>query len=726
MSRIRSLAENTLAALLICAAALAAYWNCFRNGFHLDDWHGLNDNPLIRDLHNIPKFFADPNTLSVSRLHADYRPLLQVTFALNYAISGYDQWSWHALNLVLHAWVAFNLFLLGRLLFGTARVLPISWLPERRGDAVALFAALLFTVHPVTAGCVNYIWARSSLLTAAFAMPAVVLYIRLLRDWRNPAWFLLPAILLAGAILSKIEGASVFAVVLCADLLLAPDSADLPLWRRAFRFRAWLRLAPCALVIGAYLGTRHLLIPWSHYNEWGQTGVTRLQYFLTQVTAWWYYVGKILLPVNQIADYGGYHVVLTPSDPLFIAAAAGWALVAFALLCCLRRAPQVAFLGASFFLYLAPHSSIMPLAEMVNEHRPYLADTGVFLILVLLLVRLCGAVAPRPVPLAAAITTLLLVPLTVLTVQRNRVFANELSYWRDIADKDPIATRAQTNYGLQLMTSDPDEAQRRFERAIELAPQYMYAHVNLAIVLQNKGRLDEARRHYDTAISCAPGTAVPYYYRGLFRKRQNEYQLAAEDFQKAADYSAIPARELAELADVQLKLKRDEQAVQSVRRGIALDRTPFLGLYQPLLVAGVDHTTRHQYDTAEQCLTLAGELWPQSPYPEVNLAFLADAKGQKADARAHYDRAIAISPNDPEVYAWRAKFLDASGDLAGAIADYRRAVQLRPRPVGDLVSLADTLIRAHQLDEAEKAVEQGEELDPRPFVALRARLPAPR
>src|SRR3989442_2234718 len=91
--------------VLLALVILAVYANGLGIGFRLDHGHALSDNPAIRTLANLPRFFVDPTTSSTLPENRDLRPALLATFALNYALSGEATWSWHALNLVLH-WAA--------------------------------------------------------------------------------------------------------------------------------------------------------------------------------------------------------------------------------------------------------------------------------------------------------------------------------------------------------------------------------------------------------------------------------------------------------------------------------------------------------------------------------------------------------------------------------------------------------------------------------------------
>ena len=63
---------------------LISYSNHFINGFHFDDSHTIVDNPYIRSIKNIPKFYTDPSTFSTLPNHQSYRPFVTTTLTLDY------------------------------------------------------------------------------------------------------------------------------------------------------------------------------------------------------------------------------------------------------------------------------------------------------------------------------------------------------------------------------------------------------------------------------------------------------------------------------------------------------------------------------------------------------------------------------------------------------------------------------------------------------------------
>src|SRR5437867_4031224 len=95
--------RHPLAPLAILAVALIAYHKTFNNPFIFDDVSHIERNPTIR--HLWPPWEAMAYTS---------RPLVQLSFAVNYAVSRLEVWSYHALNLLIH-------LLAGLVLFGLIR-----------------------------------------------------------------------------------------------------------------------------------------------------------------------------------------------------------------------------------------------------------------------------------------------------------------------------------------------------------------------------------------------------------------------------------------------------------------------------------------------------------------------------------------------------------------------------------------------------------------------------
>ena len=97
--------------VLLVLIGRGLYSNSAGHVFHLDDDHSIRNNPALRSLSAIPSYFTDPKTFSTLLTNVDYRPVLQTSYALNYAAAGYDMPVWHWTQVGIQVWCAFFLYL---------------------------------------------------------------------------------------------------------------------------------------------------------------------------------------------------------------------------------------------------------------------------------------------------------------------------------------------------------------------------------------------------------------------------------------------------------------------------------------------------------------------------------------------------------------------------------------------------------------------------------------
>jgi|GEM_PF-1924114 tetratricopeptide (TPR) repeat protein len=532
---------------VLTAVVFAVFSNNYRHDYPLDSSHLLLENSYVRSLKFIPQYFLDGRTLTSLPANADYRPVLQVTHALNYAISGYDTWSWHLTQILLHLVCVLGLYFLCR------RILQQFHpdLPFLEHATIPLIAALLFAVHPTTSGVINYLSARSSLLTAAFLLPSVVLYTRPRHHDSSANFPLAAAILYALALFTKIEAIGALAVYFFYDVVhtarrRAGSTADVvhggllrdiaATCNRATLKRLWVFVAITGLYLLCY---RHAMASY-HQAARHAADMTPAVYLFTQTTAWWHYVLNWFAPVRLVADDLTYPVFRSCLAPEVLLAIAGWVLAAGLITWWYPRYAYLAFAALSALALISPTSSIMPLAEMVNEHRPYLPLAVLSIIWIIPASLFAFRVGRSSAVVRAFAATGLIVlaaAFFLLTFQRNQVFANEESYYRDIIQKAP-SSRAYVNYGLTFMRRGQyDEALKYYRLALELAPNWHIIHINLGIVYQQLGNWEQARYHFDRAVQTEQYSAQALVYRGEYFLKRKDYAAALQDFEKSIPLS---------------------------------------------------------------------------------------------------------------------------------------------------------------------------------------------
>ena len=199
----RGLLRGTGAAGPVMVVVLAAlsFVLSLGNSFVFDDATMIQENPMIRDLRNLPEMLSTDywGTLGRPDLFAGtllYRPLVIVSLAVNYAVGGLHPVGYHLLNILLHMGVSLAVYCV-------ARQLACS-------REAATIGATVFAVHPLHTEAVVYVVGRAELLMALGVLWGLHEYIR------GRAWRSMPAF--AVALLAK-EQAVVFpAVLLLHDL----------------------------------------------------------------------------------------------------------------------------------------------------------------------------------------------------------------------------------------------------------------------------------------------------------------------------------------------------------------------------------------------------------------------------------------------------------------------------------------------------------------------------
>lgn len=642
----RAIASVAAAAVLVAAA----YANHFGNGFHFDDSHTVVDNPYIRNLSSIPRFFTDSRTFSTLPLNQGYRPLVSTTLAIDYWLGGGLTPHWFHIS----TFVAL-LVLMGALYALYRRVLDQSPAPDPANRWAALWGATLFCVHPAGAETVNYVIQRADLYVALGYVAAVAMFARG-GVFRRGGLYLVPFIL-AG--LSK-PTALALPLLLALYLLVfeRPRGRDLA-----------IALMP-SLLAAAALGALHARMTPPTYI----TGATNpLGYRITQPFVALHFVHMFVWPSELSADtdWGA----LAPADWrvwvgfMFVAA-----LVAATVAACRRPAWRAAGFGLGWFIIAMLPTSLTPLAEVTNDHRMFSPFVGLALVAawagLALWHRLESAAPARRAGLGVVGVALLLIA-TGATHVRNRVWLNGDTLWADTVQKSPRNGRAWMNYGLCFMgRGDYPRALDCYERALALTPRYSYLHINRGIVLGELGKTAEAERAFREALALDTATANAcfFYARWLDKQGRSTEAIAQLDeglrrVPQAPDCETLMVEILhrqgrvAELqrfvaamspSDPTLPLARVHATQAATERDAALDQARAAATARPsaeaFLTLSLEAYRARQYDesiaAARQCLKhddRNAAAWN-------NICAASNELGRWDDAIAAANAALAIDP----------------------------------------------------------------------------------
>ena len=506
-----------LAALLL--AVSLAYSNHFGNDFHFDDFHTVTNNPWIRSLRNIPRFFTDAETSSTLPANRAWRPLVTSSLAIDYWLGGGLKALWFHLSTFMWFLVQIILmFFLFRLIFDLAQ--PHEWNRE-----VAALAAAWYGLHPANAETVNYIIQRADLYSTLGVVAGLYLYAAR-PAWRKYCVYLLPVVL---ALLAK-PPAFVFPFILFAYVFLF--ELDCRRDRLGAAFRACI---PSLIVTAVLLALSGAMIP----RTFVPGAVSATAYRITQPFVALHFALEFFLPLwlSADSDRQPFQSVLDGKALAGFLFAAALVFAAFRL--ARRRETRPIAFGLFWFILAMLPASLFPVAEVENDHRMFFPFVGLAMsvawALALWLLNRTGANVPQRRAVLAAIAMCALVVYGWGVWQRNEVWHTEESLWLDVTRKSPRNGRGLMNYGLtQMNKGDYAAALNYYNRALAYTPNYSTLEINIAIASGQLGDDGEAEAHFSRAISLAPEDAQTHFYYGRWLSAKGRDQEAIEQLRLAA------------------------------------------------------------------------------------------------------------------------------------------------------------------------------------------------
>lgn len=523
-TRSSSLAKcGTVVPYLVIAVCIAlAYANSLTGPFVLDDHGSILHNSSLSPLWPLRRVLTTATFATVVG-----RPLLNLSLAVNYALHGTAVAGYHLFNLFAHAGVAWLLY---ALLQGTWE-LPrcrISASPRVR-TGLALAAAILWGVHPLTTAAVTYIVQRGEVLMAGWYLATLLCLLRGATGEHPRRWSLLAILCCLGGVGTKEVIATAPLVALLYDALCISGSLRAA-WQA--RWKLYLGLASTWIALGVLM-----------YSSGGRSqtagigyGMSPLDYALSQFGFIVHYLKLVIWPAPLIFDYGDPLTTAWPRIVLPAAFLLGWlALVGYVG----RQWPGIGFLGCVPFLVLAPTSSIVPLVtQTAAEHRMYLPLAACITLLVLAGWHVTGRLTRSKLgwrePLAVSVAVAVAVSFGLLTQARNRDYSSELNLWRDTTRKAPWNARAFNNLGQQLLErGDYQEARQAFGMALQLSPGNAATWYNQAVACRQLRLSSEALESIQHALKLRSDHAPSYWERGVAYGQLQQPEAELADYTRA-------------------------------------------------------------------------------------------------------------------------------------------------------------------------------------------------
>jgi tetratricopeptide (TPR) repeat protein len=645
-----------------------AYANSLDGPFFVDDLTTIADNTTIHDWHHLRDLVVSSEETPVTS-----RPVVALTFAVNYALGGETVLGYHIVNVAIHLVVVLLLFGVVRELLELPRV---RTLVATRATVIAFAVAALWAVHPLNTEAVDYVTQRTESLMALFYLATVYAGVRTLSSWSG-RWSAAAVVCCAAGMACKESMVTAPLAVLLVDWLLISGSVATAL---RTHWRLYLGLVATWPVLGALVA----LAPHTRSAGFVTFG-NSWTYLLNQSVMIVRYLRLAIWPTSLVVNYGW-------PRPVTLADVWPKAVVVMALLGAtivgLWRQPALGCVGAWFFLTLAPTSSVMPIATEVGaERRMYVPLMALLALVVVGSVALWGGLSARRPSLractgAVAWSTLaaLLTLLIAGTVLRNREYRSALTLAQTTVERWPSSVAEHVLGTEWVFAGNKAEARRHFQRAVPGAPR---AYYSLALVEFDDEEWPAAIRDFRTFIDVQPlllDVRLARLYLAQALERESQWADAIEQCRLVL--SMHPTRD--DALDAQLFWADALRGEGNYDAALARYQTYVQARPDDVRGAngvGISLVGLGRSSGAVPWFVRAADLSPTDGAVQKNAAMALEETARFDEAARYASRAVTLRPNDAESRDVWAQALIRQGQLAEAILQFEIAVRLDPSAV---------------------------------------------
>jgi tetratricopeptide (TPR) repeat protein len=658
--------ERLVIAMLL-GVTLLAFVNSLQGEFVYDDRLQILNNPTITDLSNIPRMFTESvwqflNKNDTEAVGPYYRPLFNVALIVNYQLFKFQPFGWHLISILFHL----------------AAVLLVYALARRWGMTMeaAAAAALLFGLHPVHSESVAWVAAIPDPMAAVFILSSLLFYERYYHAERRagPLTLILSLALAFLALLSK------EVAVACPLFLLVREWLDRAAQENFSTtvLRISKRVAPFLALIPLYLWMRYAVLGFLTKTEPNSVGISTTQVLLTIPSILLSYARLLLIPYPMAVMYDKTYVQ-SAGDIRFWGAALAVAALTIAAVWIARSSEAGRRALAFLILFLLPVLNLKafrPEESLLHDRYLYLPSIGFTILVALALERAVTRFAGDKVKVFRAATALLAVILFALTIYQNSTWKDEIAMTDHAAEVTPrwpyLHNYVGAYYSLQNRFA---EAERAYNEALAINPNYYDSLSNLGDVYQQQGKFAEAEQYYLKAIDYGAPYANTYFNLGVVLTSQNKLAAAEQPLIKALEIKPSNTKARYNLAWVYDNQGKTAPAEQAYLETLRYDPS----YPEPRINLGVLLTKQGRYPEATEQLETAARYAPDHPVLLYALGDLYMKTNRYQDAIAAFNRLAARNPGHRLVYTSLGLCYERLGNREQAKANFQKAVEVAPQ-----------------------------------------------
>lgn len=642
-------------AVLLAIVVILAYGHTLDVPFYLDDFSSIQENPVI---------YNWQGTLAELWHFSALRIVGYLTFALNYQIHQFQVVGYHLINILIHLLTGYAVLGLLRGLVRTPALNAV--LSEEAKRWLPLVVALIFVLHPLQIQGVTYIVQRLASLAALFYITAMACFVQarlstslspfsqkkqtssspfFKREKVPPFqkgrlgrifWTLACLLFALLAFFTKQNTATLPIALLLIEFIFFPGN------KRRLIFTgvgALIGLGIVWIILAFVFKQNPFSLEAMQALTRETTEISRTSYLATQMNVLWTYIGLFFWPASSHIDYhypitdgflsahDNYHLIARILHGQVTGPLIGHLFLLGLAVYSLRRWQLVAF--GIFFYYLAHaiESSLIPIRDVIFEHRTYLPNLGLAVLCAWLLVVKLPSLLNKTVIAKSTIqifTLILILALSIVlgsaTWFRNQMWRDPVALWQHNVEQSPEKKRAWIILGKHLIQNGQMQRnQGHLEQGDETIQKGIEA-LNKAIVRKTN---PDGSHSMSVTTETALNMVVAYKMLRQYDKALKWVHgaLARKQLLRPFDH----AKFLVNQGNIFFELGRDSHKKKRYRK------------------------MQDYYRQSEVSYRQAIKIYPQNLKARINLASILATTRRFEEAIALYQEILAIDPSNVHV-----------------------------------------------------------------------------
>ena len=553
--------------LVIVTSAIYAF--NLHNKLFWDDNDWIVNNPFVHNfsIENIKLLFTRNTLAGIGEKSNYYRPILFLSFALNYVIAGIKPLGYHLINNGLHLINVILIYLLLLKIFHNQRL--------------AFIASLLFAIHPLQTEAVTYISGRGDPLSVLF----ILLMLWLFLHYRNKrSWLALTCSLILFVLAILTREVAIITPLLIVALVVSLESGRF--WRNLWQgIKASL---PYDVVAAIYVVLRLTVFNFKNTLNFYLQDNIYTQHLLIRIFTFFHalfdYISLIFVPRHLHMERSvPLHTSLF-QWPVWLTALALVALVCGLVYLYRRERANHAlyemslfrvwfFSWSFFFIWLIPSSGIIPVNALLYEHWLYLSLFGFFTLLAFYIDKLLLVIEKqKDIIMQMIVVALLMIYgfwLGYIAIQRNKLWGNAVAFYRNVLRYEPDSVRIHNNLGNTYFDlGDKENAEKEYWEAVKTEDIFPQPHFNLASILAERGDIAGAIIELEKSIKIEPDFHYAYQSLSVLYAKQGNITKASDYAQKLVQLRPSDPRVYYNYALVLLVQKNQAKALEISKQGL--------------------------------------------------------------------------------------------------------------------------------------------------------------